>query len=183
MCAQTESAQNRPQKISVSSIEWLKTSNLVCIFIEERNPITQAASSIWSLRLFGWRLTGSHVATASERGTDQTCSKVTKQWWTPLMQVNGNPLLTYHEIIWDEGLLTSSEPNRASHIEISIHVSILPCLWCFTQSERMHKRSKVGWLCSAISCSDSVRQEINPVDERTFIFPLLKSNYLFNKLH
>lgn len=93
-------------------------------------------------------LTGSYVATALACGTDQTCSKVTcdrtKQWWTPLVQVNGNPLLTYHEIIWDEGLLTPSEPNRASHIEISIHVSILPCLWRFTQSERMHKRSKLA---------------------------------------
>lgn len=61
---------------AVSKFHWMaKNIKFGCIFIEERNPVTHAASSLWSLRSFGWHLTGSYVAIALECGTDQTCSK------------------------------------------------------------------------------------------------------------
>lgn len=145
-----------------------------CILIEEGNSVTYAASSLWSLRSFGWHLTGSYMATASERGTDQTCSKVTWYHWCRWMGTHWSLTIRSSEMKGSWLLASPIErailrfPSMSAYFPVcDVSHSLKGC----TKGQR----SKLAWLCSALGCSDSVCLEINNVDKQTFIF-LLKWN-------
>lgn len=153
-----------------------------CIFIVEGNPVTQAASSLWSLGSLGWHLTGSYVF---KLGSVAWIKRV--QRWHVTEQSSGERhwcrwMGTHYSLT-----MRSSEMKGswllASPIERAIlrfpSISAYFPVWDVSDSLKgctKGQRSKLARLCSALGCSDSACLKINPVDERTFIFSLLKSN-------